>query len=106
MKDKNPYPACKVYQGDCSCGETYIGETKRNVVIRWREHENVSLKSEPAKHLKSFPDHKFEWKIVLNAPKNWRARKNLEASFIALKKPKLNDQLDSSKLLLFKNGVT
>ena len=106
LKDKNPYPACKIYQGDCSCGETYIGETKRNVITRWREHENFSLKSEPAKHLNSFPDHKFEWKIVLNAPKHTRTRKNLEASFIALKKPRLNDQLDSAKLLLFRNGVT
>ena len=30
----------------------------------------------------------------------------MEASEIALKKPTLNDQIDSSQLFLFRNGVT
>ena len=108
LKDKNLHPSYKIYQGDCSCGERYIGETNRNIETRWKEHGNVTAKSltKPAEHLKQFPSHKFEWRIVLNAPKNRRNRKNLEAALIALKRPKINDQLDSAKLMLFRNGVT
>ena len=30
LKDKNPYPACQIYQGLYICGETkYIGETAK-----------------------------------------------------------------------------
>ena len=39
LKDKNPHPACKIYEGICSCSANYIGETKRNVETRWNEHE-------------------------------------------------------------------
>ena len=40
------------------------------------------------------------------APINDRVRKNLEASFIALSRPSLNEQIDANTLLLFRNGVT
>ena len=84
----------------------YIVETKRNAEIRWKEHENINKDSEPAKHLRNHPGHKFEWSIILNAPVNTKLRRFLEASEIALKKPTLNDQIDSSQLFLFRNGVT
>ena len=51
LKDKNPYPSCKVYEGICVCGENYVGETVRNVVTRWKEHEDIRQNSEVAKHL-------------------------------------------------------
>ncbi len=106
LKDRNPHPACKIYEGVCSCAKNYVGETKRNVEVRWREHENINKESEPAKHLRDFPDHSFQWKVILNAPLNTRLRKNIEASIIAQKKPSLNDQLDSNRLFLFRNGIT
>ena len=59
LKDKNPHPACKIYEGICSCSANYIGETKRNVETWWNEHKNPNKDSEPAKHLRKFPDHKF-----------------------------------------------
>ena len=68
IKDRNPRPLCCVYQGTCLCNSTYIGETKRNVEIRWFEHSKPSEKSEPAKHLKSNHDHGFKWKVIVNAP--------------------------------------
>ena len=37
---------------------------------------------------------------------NDRVRKNLEASFISLSRPSLNEEIDSKKLLLFRNRVT
>ena len=106
LKDTNRYPACKIYEGNCSCNKNYIGETKRNVQTRWNEHDDPRNDSEPAKHLREFPDHHFQWKVIMNAPSNRQKRKNLEAALIALKRPSLNDQLDSNKLILFRNGVT
>ena len=106
LKDKNPYPACQIYKGECTCGETYIGETIRNVATRWEEHENVKKDSEPAKHLKNNPNHSFQWNCLLKASTNNRQRKSLEASFIATMGPSLNNQIDTKKLNLFRNGVT
>ena len=107
-KDKNPHPSCKIYEGVCSCSINYIGETKRNVETRWKEHNNPSKNSEPAKHLlvQENSDHFFTWKVLLSAPKNTRLRKYLEASIIAIKRPKLNEQIEAHKLVLFRNGVT
>ena len=35
-----------------------------------------------------------------------KTRKNIEASYIALKKPDLNEQKDFERLVLFRNDVT
>ena len=44
--------------------------------------------------------------MLLSAPENTRIRKNLEALFIAKKKPSLNEQVESNALNFFHNGVT
>ena len=106
LKSRNLHPACKIYLGVCSCNETYIGETKRNVEIRWGEHGDPRKASEPAKHIHENTGHVFTWNIIMDAPDNSRVRKNLEASWVALKKPSLNNQVDSKKLILFRHGVT
>ena len=106
LKDRNPHPSCKIYEGECICGMKYIGETKRNVEIRWTEHNNPKNNSEPAKHLTKNIDHVFTWKILCTASSKVSIRKNLEASFIALMKPSLNEQKDFERLILFRNGVT
>ena len=41
-----------------------------------------------------------------NAPKNTNTKKNLEASYITLWKPDLNEQKDFERLVLFRDGVT
>ena len=97
LKCKNPYPSCVIYEGVCACEQTYIGETRRNVELRWEEHENISKDFEPAKHLKENFSHKFSWKILFAAPENIRIRKILEASEIALKRPGLNEQIECKK---------
>ena len=84
IKDKNQHPSCKIYKGDCSCGEMQFGETKRNVSIRRREHEKINGDSEHAKHLPKFPTHSFQWSLLATAL-HTRTRKNLR-SFI-LKRP-------------------
>ena len=90
----------------CVCDDTYIGETIRNVDIWWNEHEDIRKESEPAKHLRKNLNHKFKWETLLQAPKNYWMQKNLEASFIAIMGQTLNNELDTKKLYLFRNGVT
>ena len=34
VKEKSLHQACKIYKGVCSCGESYIGETIKNVEVR------------------------------------------------------------------------
>ena len=106
LKSRNPHQSCVIYEGACSCQESYIGETVRNVEIRWQEHEDTQKDSEPAKHLKNNPTHSFTWKVLLPASSIRRIRQNMEASIIALKRPSLNERVESKKLLLFRNGVT
>ena len=59
LKDKVARRSCVIYKGKCSCGLSYIGETKRNSKIRWKEHEHPAGKSEPAKHLIENAYHQF-----------------------------------------------
>ena len=106
LKDKSLHPACKIYEGICICGEKYIGETKRNVEIRWMEHNTPSDKSNPAKHRRDNTDHSFTWKAICNAPNRKLAPKILEAYFISTMKSSLNDKIDSDLLHLFRNGIT
>ena len=106
MKRSNPHPSCVIYEGVCSCQESYIGETVRNVEIRWQEHEDTQKDLEPSKHLKNNPTHSFIWNVLLLATSIRRIRQNMEASMIALKRTSLNERAESKTLLLFRNGVT
>ena len=98
--------SCVIYEGNCSYGENCLGESVRNDFLRWAEHEDPNKQSEPAIHVKSFPDHQFEWKVLTRAPEYMRKRKILEAFLIKSISPSLNEQLDTELLLLFENGVT
>ena len=71
----------------CACKENYIGETKRNVKIRWEEHSDINKISQPSRHIKSNPTHVFTWKVLMTVPINDRVMKNLEASFVAVSRP-------------------
>ena len=48
LKDRNLHRSWKFYKDACSCGETCIGETIRNVEEHWSENNSVDNKSEPA----------------------------------------------------------
>ena len=68
LKDKNLYPSSKIYYGKWKqCGENYVGEAERTCITRWREHDNPTLKSEPARHVNNHIEHEFEWSILCNA---------------------------------------
>ena len=94
LKDKNDYKSCVIYKRYCSCGSRYIGETKRNAEVRWNKHNNPNKSSEPSKHLRSNINYYFTWAVISNAPKNVKTKKNLEALYISLGKPALNEQKD------------
>ena len=79
LKDKVVHRSCVLYEGKCSCGLSYIGETKIKSEVRWKEHEDPAGKSEPAKHLIENAPHKSTWKILSIAPSHFRRRKILEA---------------------------
>ena len=51
-------------------------------------------------------DKCFTRTIILNASRKDKTRKNLKASYIALWKPDLNEQMDLERLVLFRNSVT
>ena len=96
---KSEYKSCVIYKGDCPCGWRYIGETKNNAEVRWNEHNNPTRSSEPSNHLQSNMNHYFTWAAISNAPKNTKARKNLETSYIALWKPDLKEQKNFERLV-------
>ena len=95
-----------IYESACSCQESYIGETVRNVEVRWQEQEDTQKDSEPAKHLKNNRTRSFTWKVLPSASLIRRITQNKEASIIALQRPSPNERVESEKLLLFRNGVT
>ena len=82
IKHKVNHYSCVIYRGDCSCDQNHIGETVCNAKIRWNEHEDKNSKSEPAKHLKENPTHKFTWTIISKVPENFRKPRVFEAYFI------------------------
>ena len=68
LKDKASHVLSVVYKGKCNCGENYIGETGRNVTVRWDEHSDIGENSKPAKHFNQFPENRFNWKILRRVP--------------------------------------
>ena len=59
LKDKKLHPYCVMYEGTCTCGERYVGETERCIHARVAEHKDTRKKSEPANHLASNEGHSF-----------------------------------------------
>ena len=109
LKDSIKHKANIVYKGTCneSCNESYIGETKRNAEIRWKEHcSNNDKKSEVAKHLLKNPGHTTDWQVITSASHQRNKRKILEAYYKTKFKPSLNNRLDIKITHLFRNGIT
>ena len=52
LKDKTPHPACKIYEGTCSCSANCIGETKGIVETRRNEQERIEIKILRSSHRK------------------------------------------------------
>lgn len=77
-----------VYRVPCECGEAYIGETKRPLEVRIKEHRKhtqlgETSKSGIAEHAWN-ADHRINWNDakVIHRETHWKKRKFKEAAFI------------------------
>ena len=69
--------SCVIYKGTCSCGETYIGETIHNTLIRWEEYNDPTKESEPPKQLKISFDYVFNCVNLCKASQNYKVNRRL-----------------------------
>ena len=97
IKDRKRQPTRSntVYRHNCSWGSFYIGQTRRNLVKRLKEHQS-SPNSEVCNHLQSNPFHKVDFhnpQILTSCPDKHKLL-ILDTLRIQLLKPNLN--LDSS----------
>ena len=93
-----------VYQLSCTCGKSYIGQTKRNLKFRFNEHKpSNSYKSDISKHLLENSSHliDFNQPKILARDNNWRKLKIKETLFIQKLHPQLNIDETSHPLFLF-----
>ena len=79
-----------MYEGRCSCGKNYLGETGRNVIIKWNEYSDISKNSEPTNRLYRFPERSSNWKILRRVPNNVRQRKIPKTHYVMCLRPTLN----------------
>ena len=69
-----------VYKLTCSCGSTYIGHTRRNLLRRMKEHATLE-KSKLCKHLIQHPTHRIDFNTpTILVSKNDTARLLLSSS--------------------------
>ena len=83
MKDEVKHKANIIYKGTSvdNPEETYIGETKLIAEERWKQHDNPTYDSAPAKYLREHPTDKFEWEILSPSYSNGFRQKNHKALF-------------------------
>ena len=103
---KTQPPACKVkgvvYKVDCTCGSTYIGETRRSLEVRLKEHRRAVRMDHDnngiAVHANNtFHDIKWGSAQVIERETNWYKRKVKEAQWIKGTKDSIN--LDQGLIL-------
>ena len=106
LKDKNLHPWCKTYFGLCLRGEDYVGETKRDVSVRYDEHNKPSKKSKPAAHLEQNIDIISVGGFYVMHRQMLKHIRILRHFFIEIMRLSLNERIDCHALILFRNGVT
>ena len=82
LKDPVLHRVNVTYKSICSCSEFYVGETKRNTEVRWREYCSTKKMSKVVDHLLMNPGQMVNWEILTNAPKQVNKRKILEAFYL------------------------
>ena len=104
FKDKQPLlmKSGIVYKLTCSCGSTYIGQTRRNLLSRIKENA-TSEKSEVCKHLLQNSSHRvdFNTPTILGSDNDTARLFILESWFIQEQTPDLNNDSQSSPLMIF-----
>jgi len=103
---KDPQPLLSrsnvVYKLKCSCGDAYIGQTKRNLLTRINEHRK-SIQSEVNAHLERNPTHtvNFTEPEILASARGGKQLLLLESLLIQEHRPALNVDNTSTPLVLF-----
>ena len=93
-----------VYELKCSCGQKYIGQTRRNLITRLKEHNPAKNgSSDVADHLYSNPNHSIDFKNPKILAKDEYLNKLLikETLLIQQTNPQLNTDKFSHPLYLF-----
>ena len=108
LKDKVLHKANVIYRGTSINNPevTYIGESKLNAELRWKQHENPSHDSAPSKYLMTNTEDSFHWETLVTSVVCMNKRKILEALYIRKYNPILNRQIEHRSLILFRSGVT
>ncbi|XP_078352784.1 uncharacterized protein LOC144637595 [Oculina patagonica] len=101
---QNLHKSHVIFEGECLCGENYVGETMRNLEVRITEHSNICHTSETARHLLENPSHSFQWKVLCSA-RSYFKRKIIEGLIIQQKSPTLNKQVNGYVVQLFPSGI-
>ena len=106
LKDINIHPSHVVPHGTCAdCSASCIGESCRNCETRKQEHEDATKQYEPAQHLREYPYHHFNWRVIAIAHP-LGIKRILDSMFISKFQPCLNKQVHSYTLNLFPKGIT
>ena len=91
------HPSGVVYQIECDCGETYVGETSRPLPLRIKEHQSSVQKNDSksaiSDHAQAHPNHNIQWnniKILERNQSDFYVRKFLEAIHIKRLNPIIN----------------
>ena len=91
-----------VYQLTCSCGQNYIGQTKRNLITCLNEHR-ICKDSEVCKHLLNNPNHEinFDSPKILDRSNQVTKLRIKETLHNSKTEPQLNVDNQSLPLYLF-----
>ena len=69
LKDKNLHPACKMYESTCPIQQITLAKQKQMLRLGGRNtRTQIKILNQLTKS--DFPDHKFDWKILLTAHAN------------------------------------
>ena len=102
---KNFDPACKIYYVNVSVVRIML-EKPLETLQRVGQNTITQHLNQNVQHIKKHTEHLFNWSILCNAPSNNQIRKNLEALFIGIMKPSVNEQTNFDCLTLFRNSIT
>ena len=93
-----------VYKLTCSCGKSYIGQTKRNLKVRLKEHKpDFGTDSEVSRHLHEHPEHTINYNQpeILDKSSHTLKLKIKETLYTNKLQPELNNDGQSLPLYLF-----
>ena len=109
-KEKQPtlYRNNVVYKLNCSCGSTYIGQTRRNLKSRLDEHNPATKPihhSDVTKHIYENPTHTIDFDAPEILCSSFNAKELLikETLLIQQYRPDINVDISSCPLYVFNN---